>query len=777
MTLAQTILIAIRWYVVVSALAWLVFPLVFRLLRGLPNRGLGLTRPLGLWLAVLPAWWLAAWGIVPFRDGVVVGLALAIGALVWSWQMRAGELLPFLRQHWRTLIIYELATAALFFGYILWRGFNPAIAYTEKPMELGLLTSAFHATHMPPPDVWFAGRPVNYYYLGYVLYAVPARLARIAPSVAFNLALATLFATAVVAAAAIAYNLARLLGSSRRLTVVSGALGPLFLVGVGNLATPLRLLHHPLATLDAPWWQGVGWQASRVIVDHPAPGVTNQTINEFPAFSFVLGDLHPHLLALPLFLSASAIGLTLAGSRQAAGKDGCGWRDRLPAVLLAGALGGSLYAINSWDMPPTLALALLGLVAAGRPILSRVNALLAAALAGAAVVVAGPFLVHYVPAVGLPRDQLPAVVRALPVVAKLGQTIGLVGWPKSPLGQLLEVHGLFLLITGLLLVTLWQQVAWQYRRLSRHVALTLGAIIVLAVAARFPALLLFGLPLFFAVWLWFNRSLAPAQRYLVGILALAYVLLLVTEIAYLQDAFHNRMNTLFKLYFQVWALFAVCAAVALPLSLGWLRRRLGSPAMWGAGALIGVLILGAAVYPPLSAYRWTDGLRQFQGIDGLAYLRQVAPDDAAGIAWLQQHDRTGQRVLEAAGCSYGERSGEPADRVSMATGLPTIVGWDFHEYQWRQGMPAAQAQINARQADVKQIYDAPTSQRSRQLLDQYGIDYIYVGDFERVGYPSQCAAGPPYSPQGLAQLSQLGWPIVFQQGSVTIYARPGETSR
>ncbi|HEU5424974.1 MAG TPA: DUF2298 domain-containing protein, partial [Nitrolancea sp.] len=304
------------------------------------------------------------------------------------------------------------------------------------------------------------------------------------------------------------------------------------------------------------------------------------------------------------------------------------------------------------------------------------------------------------------------------------------------------------------------------------VAVAVGVVVALALVARFPALLLFGVPLYFAAWLWFNRSLDLARRFLVGVLALAYSLLLVTEFVYLQDAFQNRMNTLFKLYFQVWALFAVCAAVALPLSLRWLRQRAGRPAEFTLAVILAVLILGAAVYPPLSAYRWTDGLHHFQGIDGLAYLRQVAPDDAAGIAWLQQHAQTGQRVLEAAGCSYADRSGEPADRVSMATGLPTIVGWDFHEFQWRQGLPDAQAQINARQAAVKQIYDAPTSRSARALLDKYGIDYIYVGDFEREGYPNQCAAGPPYSAQGLASLSQLGWPVAFQQGSVTIYARP-----
>ena len=110
MSFGQTIFAAIRWYVVVSALAWLVFPLVFRLLRGLPDRGLGLVRLLGIWLAILPAWWLAGWGFLPFRDIVILTLVLIFGVLLWFWQLRSGEILPFFRAQWRPLLVYELAT-------------------------------------------------------------------------------------------------------------------------------------------------------------------------------------------------------------------------------------------------------------------------------------------------------------------------------------------------------------------------------------------------------------------------------------------------------------------------------------------------------------------------------------------------------------------------------------------------------------------------------------------------------------------------------------------
>src|SRR5690606_22586072 len=124
---------------------------------------------------------------------------------------------------WRTILTIETVTLVLFLSYILFRGFNPAIAYTEKPMDFALLTSAIQTQVMPPPDPWFAGQPVNYYYLGYVLVGVIARLARIEPAIAYNLGLATLFATSTVAAAGTAANIARAWpGSTRARTIVSG---------------------------------------------------------------------------------------------------------------------------------------------------------------------------------------------------------------------------------------------------------------------------------------------------------------------------------------------------------------------------------------------------------------------------------------------------------------------------------------------------------------------------------------------------------------------------
>ncbi len=354
MTAAHVFWESARWYIAVSAIAWLMYPFIFRAIGHLPSRGIPFVRPLGLLLFALVPWWISAIGLTPYVTWVIVAIPVALALVMWIREARAGELWIALSSARNQLALFELVTIALFAGYVVFRCYNPAIQHTEKPMELTFLTSLAHTHTMPPPDPWFLGKSINYYYLGYLLMALPARLTHIVPAHAFNLALATLFATATVAAVGVATDLARTRDSASRVAVVvSGFLAAIFLVGIGNLVTPIEFIQHPLRTLHAGWWQGVGWNASRVIYDGP----NQQTINEFPSFSFVLGDLHPHVLDFPMFISSLGLGLALARSAR-------GRLHLYSASALAGVLAAVMYATNSWDMPPALLLAVAGIIIA-----------------------------------------------------------------------------------------------------------------------------------------------------------------------------------------------------------------------------------------------------------------------------------------------------------------------------------------------------------------------------------------------------------------------------
>jgi len=222
---------------------------------------------------------------------------------------------------------------------------------------------------------------------------------------------------------------------------------------------------------------------------------------------------------------------------------------------------------------------------------------------------------------------------------------------------------------------------------------------------------------------------------------------LVVEFVYLRDLFGTRINTVFKFYFQAWVLLALASAYGAFVVSSRLR---------GLGGLVWrlaltALVLGGLVYPVLATPNKAGDFGSPPTLDGMAWLETAHPDDYAAIRWLQANVTGAPVILEAWGGSY-----QYAARVSALTGLPTVLGWDFHEYQWR----GSYDEPSRRKTDVDILYNTSDLTQTLTLLDKYAITYVYVGPLER----------ERYNPGGLAKFDRL-MKVVYRQGAVTIYQR------
>ncbi len=175
----------------------------------------------------------------------------------------------------------------------------------------------------------------------------------------------------------------------------------------------------------------------------------------------------------------------------------------------------------------------------------------------------------------------------------------------------------------------------------------------------------------------------------------AFALTLFPEFLYLRDLFGTRMNTVFKFYYQAWALLALASAYGLSrLAAKTTPVALKVPAV----ALSALLILGGLWYPLAAIPSKADNFQSQPTLDGLAYLQRSDPAQVAAIDWLRANVPPDAVVLEATGGSYSD-----AARVSMATGNPTLLGWDFHERQWR-GNQGYDKLASMRPGVIDQIY-------------------------------------------------------------------------
>jgi len=344
------------WWLLLQAMGWAALPLVFRLLRWLPDRGYTVAKPAGLLLGNYVLWLFGTLGWLRNTEGGIL-IAFGIVALLSAWVYRrwddSSKLTDWIRAHARWVIAYEVVFLAALAGWAIFRAHNPDLSSTEKPMEFAFMNAIRRSPIFPPHDPWLSGFAVSYYYFGYVMMSTLTKLSGVASGVAFGLSNALWFALTAAGAFGIVANLA---AASKRATqtvvIGAGLLGALFVPMLGNFEGPLEVAHAngigsaefwrwlDILDLNTPpipklpgevrwpfcdacqhpdparggWWF---WRASRVVHDYPLgsnrsnPAEYQELIDEFPFFSFLLGDMHPHVLALPFTLMSLALALNL----------------------------------------------------------------------------------------------------------------------------------------------------------------------------------------------------------------------------------------------------------------------------------------------------------------------------------------------------------------------------------------------------------------------------------------------------------------------------------
>ncbi|MGQ9594924.1 MAG: DUF2298 domain-containing protein [Anaerolineae bacterium] len=787
-------LVVLSWWVWMQVLGLLALPLAWYLFRRLPDRGHAFARPLGLLLATYALWLGGSLHLLRNTlGGASVGLLAVAAASAWAWRRLGGAaaLRHQAAAHWREHRVALLTTEALFLlglgGWSLYRAYAPDIATAggEKFMEFAFLNSILRSPTFPPPDPWLSGYGISYYYFGYVMLATLTRLSGFPANLTFNVGLALLFSLAVTGAFSLAYNLIVAAGPRARQGVAAGyaLLGPFLLAIVGNLEGFLEVLHARGFGSPAFWkWLDIRdltgtptgtwlptrfiwwWRASRVLQDYNLMGEPIEIIDEFPFFSFMLGDIHPHVLALPFGLMALALALNLwRGAAEGLGPLG---GDAQPGLLarfvaavrqVAAGVGleglfwalilGGLAFLNTWDFPIYLVVFLMACFLSGW-VRGRADA-------GGRTLVLGFLLLAGGVALYLPfylgfQSQAGGLLPAVLFRTKLQHYLVMFG----PL--LVPAWGL----CGLGLHRWWR--GGGPRDLSGEgKAALVGALVLtvgLAVFRRWATALMLVLLAGLALTL-LHRSKPSAEgdaavqgsseAFALLLLAAGVGLTFLVEWVYLKDLFLNRMNTIFKFYFQAWVMLAVAGA----FGVFWVTRRAGRLGK-GIFSVAFVLVFAAGmVYPLAAAPNRADGFQNTPSLDGTAWIARSAPDDYAAAAWLNAHVQGPAVLVEAPGGSYTFYG-----RMAAMTGLSTLLGWDFHEHQWRGEF----AEPGKRGPVVEQIYREVKAEVVRPLLEQYGVEFVYIGRLEREKYKLT----PP-----MVEKFRAFTDLVYEAGEVRIYRR------
>ncbi len=815
----------IAWYVLVTVLGWIVFPLLFHTLTNIPGRGFTFSKIFGLLFWGYLFWILGRLGFTANNlSGLFFTLLLVVGSSLFVLRKNGlTDLKQWINSSWRLILTTEILFLVAFAGWALIRSLNPEILGTEKPMELAFINSILNSETFPPNDPWLSGYAISYYYFGYVLIAMLAKFTGTLGSIAFNLGVSLTFALTAVGSFGVLYNLLALRTGKKSSQLMPALLGPFFTLILSNWEGFLHYLHSkglfwsglpdqpnsafwnwldiqnlvdpPLGDSFGHWWW---WRASRVIQDYDFSGFGKEVISEFPFFSFLLSDLHPHVLSIPYVYLI--LGFALALYLRPGGKS-FRWITLVPIelspffFLVLAWLAGGMAFLNTWNFP--MYVGILAGVYALRNQRDQQKWLTSELIKdflfmGVTLGITGG--VMYLPWYFGFASQAGGIIPNVLYVTQGNQFWVMFGpllvpifiwmitaWKKKkPAGN--HIPGLALtgiLVAGLLSVMLLMVglMAWfplkadgtellplflgsvggnelnkvLFEGLWRRINVPGTLITLIALSILGWGLIFYKKP--------FEKDTIhmeekSANTYVLVLIIAGMALVLFPEFLFLKDLFGYRINTIFKFYYQAWLLWSIAAAY------GTVRLFQSLKTSWRhliyAGLVLSIMM--GLFYPVLSLQSKTNNFTRDAGLslDG-AYLYPAS--DYEGVLWLR--DNPSGVIAEAAGESYSSAH----SRLATYTGNMTILGWDFHEIQWRGNAE----QVNPRKEDLATLYCTHQWEVAKSLLEKYDVMYLAIGDVEYAKY----AVGTDNCPNGLnADKFFMHLQPGFQNERLTIFQVP-----
>ena len=685
-------------------------PVSGQLFRSFEDKGWLFSKVLAIAVTGFLTWFLVAGKVLKFTNASCVGVSVicGVGCIILLYRQTQKEIECYPTGKMKLIIHEELLFLLVFLLWTYLVGFRPQAYGTEKFMDYGFMQAMMRSDVLPAKDIWYSQGTINYYYGGQYFAVFLTRLTGSRVEVTYNLMRTFVAAMAFV----LPFSLIRQMlgdriktkntGRNKYFPTVAGVTAGVAVSIAGNgyfivyrCLLPLINKLRGITTEVSYWFPN----ATRYIGYRPV-NENDKTISEFPSYSFILGDLHAHVVNVMFVLLV--IGLLYAWMKETLRKDrreltermkaeqgdtseqlrsDVSWKKHLlsPHLILVSILLGMFQWSNYWDF--VIYFVVTGAVVLFANIIQ---------LKGKAVKVIKITFLQAVEVIVI------SYLVVLPFTIKFETMVQGVALAQyhSMLYQLAVIWGLPVMITLLLIITVLTEVLKKKEKTSFH---------------RFLAGI--AIPDLFAV--------------LAGLCAIGLVFL--PEVVYVRDIYEQgyaRANTMFKLTYQAYILFGLVMGYAI-YRLLLISRQKVLQILAGLGLLLLIWTVG---YFGDAVYSWFGEVwnpSEYQGLDAEGYLETDFSEDAQAIYWLKDNVEGSPVVLEANGDSY-----TGYERVSASTGLPTVLGWYVHEQLWRNDVE----DLNQKSADIQNIYTWNSEELVRNLLEHYDVSYIFVGSKEREKY-------------------------------------------
>jgi len=704
---------------------WLLFfiigvssiPLAWVFFKKFTDLGYGFTKTGGLLVITFSTFLLSISHALPFTNTTLYLVFLAYISLnVFIFAKNRKKITRSITSVWKVLLAQEILFTI---GLIFWstiRGYQPDINGLEKFMDFGFINSLINTRYLPPVDMWFAGNPINYYWFGHLSIAVATKLSTIPSSVSYNLALASILGFTLTGAFSISSSLIKNLKfkTGKRTAFAAGIISAILLTFAGNFHAPIYIIKEGHETYWYP-------DATRLIGYNPE--TQDKTIHEFPIYSFVVSDLHAHLINFPFVLLYIGLLFNYTLAYKANHRNSklearnskqylkikfkffkklkplnfenwnlfrnskFGFRIFPSKIIPLGFLLGVMVITNTWDFGNYLLLTGISLLIFTLKY-KGVNIISLWKVAKSVVII-----------------LILALITALPLLLNfksITEGISLVN-NRSPLWQLGVLWG-------------------------------------------FPAVLTLVFTIFL---LKVRKRIERSDIFIIALFTTSWILIVIPEIVFVKDIYiasHQRANTMFKLTYQAFVMFYLSSGYISVRIIAYLKK---TRVKILAFVFFVVLFSSVLIYPSFAINSFYGDLKNYKGLEGDIWLKNKFPGEYRAVTWLKENTTGQPTILEAPGDSYTE-----FNVISSYTGLPTISGWFVHEWLWRGNASVPRERVS----DIEEIYTGSNAKRTKSLLETYSVKYVIIGTFEHQKYPNL----------NEEMFTQLGTQV-FSSGNTSIY--------
>lgn len=727
----------LTWWLSLILLGVIMQPLCIVLFPKFHDGGWVFSKALGIAVCSFVMWYLSVLRLVKFSRTASFVLSLLVlfggGILFYFLKMKKDRKFRLAEFYTAERLVSMLTSEVIFFCFfVVWcylRGKNPDAFGTERFMDYGFMMTMSKSNYMAPLDMWFSGNGINYYYYGQYLATFICKLTDVPVTHGYNISMAMLAAFGFAMPYSIVSNLLRVRlkdRSKERLTnaariravklgeIIEDDAEPYYRPAFGGMLAGIAVslsstMHYPIYKHILPCLQRLrGEEEYSYWFSNPTRYIGyyyergDKTIHEFPSYSYVLGDLHAHVVNTILVMTVIAVLFAWLLERKEK-------MDKIretgtladeapptefrfmpllrealnPAVFTCAFLIGLFHMTNYWDFP-------IYFVVSGAIILFS-NLVVHGYKKGDAWALTGIEAVIFI-VVGV-IVSLPFTLQFKSMSMGIGITL-----KHTLFKEFLVVWGLPFICLIVFLFALLREKAEDYKkRIPKD-------------KIKRPA---------------FLSSLAVTDLFVLTVALCAAGLVFIPEVIFVRDIYggdYERANTMFKLSYQAFIMFGISMAYIIG-RLMFMPKSVFQKAF----AFAGVLCIFACNAYMNQCYRdWMSG--KYRGLDASAFMKNQNADDAEMVAYINDNIEGQPIILERAGLSYTYYN-----RISVFTGNPTVIGWKTHEWLWRCNGKIDQCppEVDERIRDIETVYTSDNAEEIKAILDKYNVDYIYIGECER----------------------------------------------